>query len=909
MRLQALSIRNWKCIGQLDLDELDHPIVVLYGPNRTGKTSLVDALRACLLDFLASSQHRDIRAARPWGSESAPEVVVCFRHGGGQYRISKRYGGGGREILEEFRNQQWYQLRSGQEASLQVRRMLGAESSSKGWYQLLWVPQGEIFLPQKTDRTLQSAVEGVLGSMVQKGDRAFYEAVRRQVDRWYPPRRGGFSRNSPVHQLEQQLQDAEKKLREVKEQLGQFERLQEQYENLREQEPLLLQELREAESQWKQCEERFREIQEKQHQHQLARTKLEAAQERLDQLGQRLRQIDQTAKSLEQLRPEKEALKESRGQCQGQIVQARQTLEQLQQQLRQAQQRREQAESRFHGELLARQQWVQVQKQYAELSATLHKAESLAQQLKELQHQLQSSAAPSQKELEDIETNRDQAQRLQAQLEAGQMLVKFSPEQDVTLAVELDGQAPQEQTAARGKTKQWRVLDQATVRVPGVGAFCVERAQPQHDLQQACEELERLQREFRQWLEEFKVPPETENPLAYLRNLHSERQALRQKRDSLERELRHLVPQGLEKLREELEETQRKRDALCQKWPELEQLPPEDHIVDHFRQQGQEELEEVKRELDKVQGQVSLLQQRLDRLNEEEQKLSQELNQVVVQIAKFETQQEQAGDRSELLREKEQAEKKVADLQQRVRETTLSEEEKQIERLCQQAQRSLENAQKRYNQTREQLVNLEGQLSAARGLHQRHIEAEERREDLLARKEREVQRAEAHLLLEQLYQQFRGERVRGTLAPISQRVLGWARYLGLDEYQGLAFNDSLIPNGLHYHHQHPQEKPQPLDVESLGTVEQLSTLVRLAIGQLLAQNEDQLVVLDDPLAHADRRKHQRMLDIFQQAVADVGQGGGRLQLLVLTCHPERFDSLEDARMIDLTQAITSFGQH
>ena len=40
MELVSLSLRNWRNIPRLVLDQLDRPLIVLAGPNRTGKTGV-----------------------------------------------------------------------------------------------------------------------------------------------------------------------------------------------------------------------------------------------------------------------------------------------------------------------------------------------------------------------------------------------------------------------------------------------------------------------------------------------------------------------------------------------------------------------------------------------------------------------------------------------------------------------------------------------------------------------------------------------------------------------------------------------------------------------------------------------------------------------------------------------------
>jgi uncharacterized protein YhaN len=103
------------------------------------------------------------------------------------------------------------------------------------------------------------------------------------------------------------------------------------------------------------------------------------------------------------------------------------------------------------------------------------------------------------------------------------------------------------------------------------------------------------------------------------------------------------------------------------------------------------------------------------------------------------------------------------------------------------------------------------------------------------------------------------------------------------------------------------EEPVPLDAESYGTWEQLSIIVRLALGGVLAKDEPQVAILDDPLAHTDAGKHRKILDILR--LSSEGNPAwcppaGRLQLIILTCHPDRFDHLPGAKHIDLSKHIS-----
>jgi DNA repair exonuclease SbcCD ATPase subunit len=86
MRIRAIDVRNWACIDALALTDLQDGIIVLHGPNRTGKSSLVQALRSCLFDHYHNSQDAVILKAIPWRNRIAPSVTIEFDVGQDRYR-------------------------------------------------------------------------------------------------------------------------------------------------------------------------------------------------------------------------------------------------------------------------------------------------------------------------------------------------------------------------------------------------------------------------------------------------------------------------------------------------------------------------------------------------------------------------------------------------------------------------------------------------------------------------------------------------------------------------------------------------------------------------------------------------------------------------------------------------------
>jgi uncharacterized protein YhaN len=86
--------------------------------------------------------------------------------------------------------------------------------------------------------------------------------------------------------------------------------------------------------------------------------------------------------------------------------------------------------------------------------------------------------------------------------------------------------------------------------------------------------------------------------------------------------------------------------------------------------------------------------------------------------------------------------------------------------------------------------------------------------------------------------------------------------------------------------------PVALSNLSGGEQEQLFLIARLALADVLAKDERQLVVLDDVLNATDSGRLARILSLLEEV-------SERLQIIILTCHPERYRGLDGANFIEL----------
>jgi uncharacterized protein YhaN len=100
---------------------------------------------------------------------------------------------------------------------------------------------------------------------------------------------------------------------------------------------------------------------------------------------------------------------------------------------------------------------------------------------------------------------------------------------------------------------------------------------------------------------------------------------------------------------------------------------------------------------------------------------------------------------------------------------------------------------------------------------------------------------------------------------------------------------------------HGLTEPVDLNCFSGGERGQIFLATPLALAIELARKERQFVVLDDVLVSTDAERMLRVCRLLEKLAE-------RLQILILTCHPERFSELKDANRIDLRKVIASSPQ-
>lgn len=158
---------------------------LVVAPNETGKSTLMEAMRAAL--FLRhKSSAGPVRGLQPYGDDVAPEVELDFTIRGAPYALAKRFLKSARVDLSGP-DGRW----QGEAAELRLQDLLGFGQQSNrlnadtlGALGLLWVPQADGLVPATPGDQLRSGLGGALqdeaGALL--GSAAF-DRVRQAVDK------------------------------------------------------------------------------------------------------------------------------------------------------------------------------------------------------------------------------------------------------------------------------------------------------------------------------------------------------------------------------------------------------------------------------------------------------------------------------------------------------------------------------------------------------------------------------------------------------------------------------------------------------------------------------------------------------------------------------------------------------
>jgi len=906
--LRGIHIDHWRCIGKLDLDALSPGVNVLSGPNRTGKSSLVAALRACLFDF--DHNTRSLDDCRPWNSEESPKVVVEFVTRGEEYQLTKIFSPrkDGKAVLQKRVGNAWCVVHNDpKEASRKTRELLGADKSDAGLNQLLWLDQGQVALPdpKKLDTSLQQQLLQVLGVLITGRDQEFKDALDKRWAQWFTPTTGNYKKNSEVPRLEQlrdqrqvALDEEERKYREVEEDIRAQQVLWDERPKLEAQANEAKEELRRLHQEQASTEERRQIFGQAQRNVIAAEKELETALRNWESfLSAKKRHenaADEASQCAERVRTAEQEVTRRFG--------ARHAADQHVLELKQA----GLALQLELEELGDYRQLGNLSQQQARLEKDGDRARELEAEEKRLEDRVGQSAAPTEDELSEWRRNRNEGTKLRARLEAAALNLTVRLERPTRIDLSVDGAGPQSVELPGGESRTYSLRQRIVLEIPEVGRIEAARTHADQSLEEDARRLTQLDQEFAASMRSYQEDPADASCLEHLTERRLQRETDLDRIKKLRKELGILAPDGIAVLQGQLDDVLRQKEVIRERRPSFGDSPFDGAEAERRELSLHEQVGRWKKALEEAELAAKDTQNAFENANKVHAKLSNDHAGAKATEKAATEELQRLGEESALSAKRQAAEGAVGAAKERLAAAALTPEEQTIDERCDRAKNALQQREERLRKLDDEMIRLRGKLESSEGLHTRRTDAALALQAATTQLERETLEATAHKHLRDLFDQCREYQVQRVVGPISARVLNWARHLGLSDYREVRFGDQFLPEGF-FPQNGALETPIALSEESYGTVEQLALLVRLALGGVLAKNEPQVAILDDPLTHADTGKHRRFLEIIRMAAeAQVAADppAGPLQILILTCHPDRFDHLPGAMQINLAERIS-----
>jgi len=862
-RLRLSQIRQFG--GSLAIPSFEPGLNLFCGPNEAGKSTIVRSIRAAFFERYRSTVVDDLLSRGETPTSASPTVEVSFEIDGTTYTLTKTFFvkkrctlTGGPTALD------------GDEAEEKVARLLSFSYAGKGMSKpehwgipgLLWIEQGESHevvesVGHAADH-LRTALESTIGAVASSAGDEVLAVIRVQRDKLLTP--GASRARGDYEQAQADLAGLQKRIGDLDLRIAQYQQDVDQLAALK-----ARHEADERNKPW----ETFRK--------QLAAA--EAALSEAEQLQGRLNAEQGTAKRLEQtqqiLADQVRGFATLREDLGTREKDARTALErrgEAQATVRDCETRKEEARKTMEGcsaavALAEREQLRRdlesalstATEEEERLAATLRDAEGDEARLNAFEAVAREDAIADE-DLETLRTLVAEAQRLETTQQAAATGLSFELDHSVSLT--LNG-------APVPATSEQRVTTRTVVAIAGVGSITVQPGA--NDVT----ELETRLGESRGQIAALT----TKIGVASLEEALARRSRADQARTEaagVKRLLKVRAPKGLDKLRAGLAQATARKNSAAER---LQNLPPRPNgpipTVEDARAAHEEAkavFQEASDRLSAAAEQFADRQARLDNAQGEAKRLRDIVNDPQTGARETEATAQLADTKMKL----DAAKALIAELRTKLGNAQPEILKQDVARLKSSADYSLAAFNARAAEIRGLLGRLE--TEGANGLEE---EREELRvtEQAAARRLEEIKlRAEALDLLVDRMEEKREALTRKLQVPLQIRLDHYVRILFPQARMGL--KEDLTPGTL-TRGNHSVDFIQL----SYGAQEQTALISRLAYADLLKEaGKPTLIMLDDALVHSDGARLEQMKRVIYD-------GATRHQILLFTCHPERWDGL------------------
>ena len=898
MILRTLHVSGWRCFPDpVEVGPFTDGLNVIFAPNAFGKSTLFESLHWALFD-----SHRVMgtkaESLRPWGRVLAPEVTVEFSHGGQEFRLAKRFLDKPSSELQRKEGGKYTRLAEGDAADERVREILLGKPSGRGptstahrgVCQVLWAPQGEMELNSLSD-DLVTNIQQSLGAQVSGSAKVgrLEAGINQLFDRYFTSQGKLKSGKGapPVVALRSELDKAAETRQKLTDAVLAFEDASRRVEDLRaarlqakRNAAALAEELDKAREESKDYTALVSEKNERLQKVEATKAMHSELKQRVDAIAVAKKERSEAREGLTLLETNVPMQIEEVGRREAAVSVSKAALEEA----RLGREKVEGAES----ESKRAQQYLDASQKLTDTGKLLGDIRRVEKSRQELGYERNRLVAPDAKALKAVQKAIKQQDEAQVRLDAALITLEVVPEKKLFLKAVAAENLGEEEFEA-GATARFRGAPEVVVDLEGIARIrargpsgTVEELRGQ--VSKATEKIERLTLEYGttdpQKLEEL-----------------SERAAELDRQISEQQTVLETLLAG--RTSEELEQEKSRAAKLAgellagnEDWREK---PPD---ADGLEAAARKTKTEFIALVEQAESKWEVAQNALRAAGDKKAALQAEYKATGRLVESLSVKSKELEDDG--MDDKKRADdlKKLA-LAWEAAQAGLDKVSEELEKLGEDPAKVIEKllaslaaAEKQSTEALGKEKAEEGRLQqlASEGNYSKVALAEEAHESLTREIERDELRANAVKLLHETVDGCRRRAIAEVAKPVEDIASSLFRRIAGSRLGDLAVSECFSPKSV------APGVASGTDVSvgelSVGEQEQVHFAVRLALAQVISKDEKQLVVLDDALTATDTGRLARILSIIEDSLA-------QLQVLILTCHPEKYGGLTGAEFFDL----------
>lgn len=870
---------------QVRLGPFSRGLNIIAAPNEAGKTTAMRAAARALFDK-HTTKGGELESLRPVGTELSPRIAVDFETAQGRFLIAKTFLQSPTSVLKQRHGEDWETIAEGDAADRKIREVLDSSLPGKGgtkpehWGFLgfLWARQGEVTAWPTLDD--EAVGQKIRARLVRVELDPVIERLRERlfgISDEIITSTGRPKANGAMDSAEKELEAIDAALAGIQQTRTEIESTQQRYQQA-------VATVAQLEREQGEREESAQKLREQAAAAERLKGELESRQKEFASVQEKLLAVSKDAetqaarqKALATERTSFAASEESVKGAETQLAAIREKID-ARQASRPEQEKKLAALRENYQRVGSLLKLRQVEAQVTTLSRQQTLAKESAASVAELNRKLSRLPALTPAKLTQLQELSDAVTALRARVNALGLTAELTPESDSKVRVEADGKVADE-SLTKGKPARFRSPQSLTLALEGWGRVVIRSGAEEG--RDAAGELSLAEQRFRKALEEAEVV-----------SLEAAREAV-SARKTLEVEVKaaqatHKERLGthpsLEALDEAIAAATRRMESLVEsvkptaeeKAQDSSALETEEARLGTAIPSEEKQLAEIDKALAGHRSEERAAVENVQTSAAAANKHRTEVRTLETQISELSTRYPTGIDAA-----KAEAGNQFVQAEARLN-TTKSQLPPDFEQLPERNRRAAVALQELLNSLQTARRDRDSALGAleslgGQGIYSRETELEEKKAEILLRRDAARTRGWTARIAHDLIGNRKQAATRAVLFPLEDRLSAAFASLTGNADRRVFLDESLQVVGIG----RSRDAVHSFEGLSQGAREQLLLCLRIAVAQELATESPQTLILDDVLVNTDSVRQERVLDLLGTLAAD-------LQILILTCHPDRY---------------------